>query len=106
MNKLRYLLDNPEYAIVGICISFGAVAHTLEEIRKGKWGGWMWMFSETGVCLFTGFVFYQIAQLTFPEYTYIYCSLGSFWGTKGFKYIYEWFIESLKVVTKEKNDRK
>ena len=106
MDSIKDIFNRPEYVIAGICISFGALAHGLEEIRKGKWRGWVWFIADMVICAFAGFIFYQIAQITFPQYTYLYCSLGSFWGTKGFKFIYAWFMESLKVlIDNEKNGR-
>jgi hypothetical protein len=105
MNRFKGLFDtNPEIFIAGTCISFGALAHAFDEIRKKGWKGWFSFISDMVICAFAGFIFFQIAQVTYPQYTFLYCSLGSFWGTKGFKYIYEWFVESLRVIVDKNNE--
>lgn len=86
-----------KYTLVTVSVLFGATAHALEEIRKFGWKGWIYFLSDVFVCSFIGWTFYHLAQLTYPDYTFLACSVGSFWGTKAFNYVKDWLLNSLKA---------
>jgi hypothetical protein len=90
-------LINKQMIIVASSIVFGATVHTLNEIKKVGWKGWINFFSETAMSIFAGWVFYNISQIFYPQYVIIMCSLGSFWGVTTFKYLRDWFLNSLKA---------
>jgi len=77
--------------------ALGALAHAFEEVSKVGWKGWFMFISDIVICLFTGFAFYQVALLVYQPGTIVFTSLGSYWGTKGFIILKQWFINTLKA---------
>jgi hypothetical protein len=75
----------------------GALAHAFDEVSKVGWKGWVLFLSDIVICLFTGFTFYHVALLVYPSATVIFTSLGSYWGTKGFIILKDWFITTLRA---------
>lgn len=86
-----------KYGIVFLAALFGAVAHALDEIRKSGWKGWFSFSSDIIVCSFVGYAFYHFSQIVYPDVSIFATSIGSFWGTKGFSYLKDWFINSIKA---------
>ena len=89
--------------VVFFSITFGAVAHGLDRIRKHGWRGWLSFFTDIIVCSFVGWVFFNMLNITAPEYAVVGCSIGSYWGTRGFVFMRDWFIDSVSKLG-QKND--
>jgi hypothetical protein len=89
-----------KYFIATVATMFGALAHSFESIKKNGWTGWFSFLSDMIMCSFTGFTFFHLAPIIFPDsqQALIICtSLGSYWGTKGFVLIREWFTNAIKA---------
>lgn len=97
MNEIIPILIIKKYAVVMIAAMFGATAHALEEVKKVGWKGWFSFIIDIVVCSFVGYIFYHMTLLINPEYSVFATSIGSYWGTKGFKFAKDWFINSLKA---------
>lgn len=84
----------PSLAVIGSTL-FGAVAHALEEVRKNGWKGWFMFGSDIFVCSFVGWLFFHAIALISTDVAIVGSSIGSYWGTKGFVKIRDWFFESI-----------
>jgi hypothetical protein len=86
-----------KYSIVIAATLFGALAHAFEEVRKAGWKGWAAFISDIVVCSFIGSVFFHMAILSYPDYSVLACSVGAYWGPKGFNYVRDWVLTALKA---------
>lgn len=107
-NGMRYYKKmseyNPLYSIIkqlfpaivtASAILFGALAHAFDRIRNHGWKGWLSFFSDIIVCSFVGWVFFHAMLVISPDLAIVGCSIGSYWGTRGFAFVRDWFIESV-----------
>jgi len=86
-----------KYLPIFFAALFGALTHAFEEIHNIGWKGWVAFFTDIIACSFTGFAFYNLSLLVYPEGAVIFTSLGSYWGTKGFVIIRQWALNTLKA---------
>jgi hypothetical protein len=96
-HELLALLAIKKYIPVIAAALFGAVAHALEEIKTVGWRGWVGFITDIIICSFVGYAFYHMTLVIKPDYAVISTSLGSYWGTRGMRYIKNWFINSIKA---------
>jgi hypothetical protein len=91
------------YLPVVLAALFGATAHALEEIKKVGWKGWASFIIDLVICSFVGYTFFHLALFVNPEnpqYAVFATSIGSYWGTRGFRFVKQWFINGLKPFIK------
>jgi hypothetical protein len=69
----------------------------LEKVQKSGWKGAFSFVSDIVICSFVGWVFYSMATSLYPHLAVIACSIGSYWGTKGFNLAKDWFINAVKA---------
>jgi len=100
MNEQAFIILIKTYAPAIIATLFGALAHALENIRNSGWKGWFSLSSDIIVCSFVGYSFFHLAQLIYPDAYIIFTSVGSYWGTKGYVLIKDWFVNSIKANVK------
>lgn len=86
-----------DYAVFIFAVLLGAVAHALEKIKSSGWKGFFYLSSDVVVCSFVGFLFYHFAMGFYPDGAIVACSIGSFWGTKGFNFIRDIVINAVKA---------
>lgn len=80
-----------------IAVLFGATAHALERVRKVGWRGWVDMITDIIICSFMGFTFYHLTSIIYPSLAILSCSIGSYWGTKGFVFLKNALITTLQA---------
>lgn len=93
----HFIFALKKYTPFLIAALFGAIAHAVEKVKLVGWKGWMSFISDLIVCSFVGYTFFQMSLLFNPDYAIIATSIGSYWGTKGFNLMKDWFINSVKA---------
>ncbi len=85
------------YGVAIVATVFGALAHAFNEVSKAGWKGWLNFITDLVVCSFVGWIFFHLACIEFPQYAVLACSIGSFWGTKGFNFARDMILKSIKT---------
>jgi hypothetical protein len=75
------------YILPAIAIFMGALAHSLQEVKKNGWKGGLMFSADLIIASVAGYIFYQSVVLFNPNYMMVAASLGGYLGPASVKFV-------------------